>query len=646
MTFAALEFDRVLALVASFARSGRGRRVVTTTLPRFTPGEGSSAFRLTREVQFLIAGRGSLGFAGLDAADLLEATTPRPVEAADLARLVTLVRRLVEIRAALAGAGVGPELGRVLAEVPQLEGFLAFCELRLGPGGEVLDSASPALAQARAARERNRAAIVSAMEQIRRQHKALSAPFTLRRERYCVPVPVAERALVPGLVLDASSSGATVYLEPFAVVEPNNALAQATAVARAEEERVLAELASAFHGRREALLHGARTLAILDAAQARALFGLACEGTLLEPGASASLRLVNARHPLLDPTLAALRGEVLGGSGNTRPVVPLELEFNEDTRLVLLSGPNAGGKTVAIKTVGLAALMAQAGIPVLAEVGSGLPSFGKLWCHLGDEQDLFSDLSTFTGAMRAQPPRCWPRPTPTRSCSTTSWAPAPIRKKGRRSRRRFSRSSRAGAAGHSATAHLITVAAHLEDVPGALNAAMGYDEASGRPTYRLHLGTPGRSRGSPHRELVRGSGRPPDTRERDALPLLSRHRRLPRGPAGGAWPPLAGAREPARVRARGGARAGGGGGRAREAHRRAGEGSPPLRRGTRDVASEGQGTTGGRSSPSSNRHERRGEFPGKKRVAALRRSALDIEPEHPAPPERADVRSRPARRCA
>ena len=634
MTFASLEFDRVLALVASFARSGRGRRVVTTTLPRFTPGEGSSAFRLTREVQSLIAGRGSLGFAGLDAADLLEARTPHPVEAADLARLVTLVRRLVEIRAALAGVGVGPELGRILAELPQLEGFLAFCELRLGPGGEVLDSASPALAQARAARERNRAAIVSAMEQIRRQHKSLSAPFTLRRDRYCVPVPVAERALVPGLVLDASSSGATVYLEPFAVVEPNNALAQATALARAEEERVLAELASAFHGRREALLQGARTLAILDAAQARALFGLACEGTLLEPGASASLRLVNARHPLLDPTLAALRGEVLGGSGNTRPVVPLELEFKEDTRLVLLSGPNAGGKTVAIKTVGLAALMAQAGIPVLAEIGSGLPAFGKLWCHLGDEQDLFSDLSTFTGAMRATAALLAEADADTLVLydelgsgtdpeEGAALAAALLEELARRR------------CWTLATAHLITVAAHLEDVPGALNAAMGYDEASGRPTYRLHLGTPGRSRGlaiasscgvpgvllARAKDMLSRSFLAIDgylealqeergrlSLERERLRQIEREAELARAQAEDERERLTAEQE--RVRGR------------LDAERET------LRRRAKEQLAAALAEL--------EQARDRGEFPGKKRVAALRRSALDIEPERPAPPERAD----------
>lgn len=589
---------------------------------------------MTREVQSLIAMRGSLGFAGLDAADLLEPETLRPTDAADLARLVTLARRLVEARAALAGAGVGPELARILAELPQLEGFLAFCDLRLGPDGEILDSASPALAQARAARERNRGAIVSAMEQIRRQHKALSAPFTLRRDRYCVPVPVSERNLVPGLVLDASSSGATVYLEPFAVVELNNALAQAIALARAEEERVLAELASAFHGRRDALLQGARSLAVLDAAQARVLFGQASEGILLEPGAAGSLRLVNARHPLLDPTLASLRGEVLGDAGNTRPVVPLDLEFPEDTRLVLLSGPNAGGKTVAIKTVGLAALMAQSGIPILAADGSGLPSFRRLWCHLGDDQDLFSDLSTFTGAMRATAALLADADADTLVLydelgsgtdpeEGAALAAALLEELARRR------------CWTLATAHLITVAAHLENVPGALNAAMGYDEASGRPTYRLHLGTPGRSRGlaiasscgvpgsvlTRAREMLSRSFLAIDgylealqeergrlSQERERFVQLEREAELARARAEEEREKLAAEQEKVR--------------------HRLDEERDALRRRAKEQLATALATL--------EQARTRGEFPGKKRVAAMRRTALDLEPERPSPLERAE----------
>jgi DNA mismatch repair protein MutS2 len=494
LTFASLEFDRVLELVASFARSERGRREVTAALPRFTPGEGPSAFRLTRDLYALVAAHGSLPFTGLDAAGLLDRDTPGAVDAGDLARLISLVRRIVEVRAVLAAAGVGAELAAIAATLPQLESLLAFCEQRLGPSGEVLDSASPALAQARAARERHRAAIVAAVEQVRRAHASALGPFTLRRDRYCVPVPAAERSTIPGLVLDLSSSGATVFVEPFAVVELNNALAEATALARAEEERVLAETAAAFHRHRGALLDAAETLARLDASQARVLFGQASGGVLLEPGAGAAIRLVGARHPLLEPALAPLRAEVLGNAGNTRPVVPLDLMLTAEQRLVLLSGPNAGGKTVALKTVGLVALMAQAGIPVLAEAGSSLPPFSRLWCHLGDEQNLFSDLSTFTGAMRATAELLANADTDTLVLydelgsdtdpeEGAALAAALVEELARRR------------CWTVATAHLITVAAHLEDVAGAVNAAMGYDEASGHPTYRLHLGVPGRSRG-------------------------------------------------------------------------------------------------------------------------------------------------------
>jgi len=517
LSFVSLEFDRVLELVATFARSERGQQAVTATLPRFTPGEGSLAFRLSREMAVLLAGSGALSFDGLDAASLLHGATLTPADGAALARLVTLVRRIVEVRAALAVAGTGPELSRYANALPHLEAFLSFCEIRLGPTGEVLDSASPALGQARASRERHRAAIVAAMEQVRRRHANLSGPFTVRRERYCVPVPAGERHSVPGLVLDVSSSGVTVFIEPFTVVEPNNALAEATALARAEEERVLAELATGFHRYREELLRATSLLAELDAVQARILFGQACNGTLLEPGAGSSPSLKGARHPLLDPALAPLRQQALGEAGSTRPVVPLDLEFPEGSRLVLLSGPNAGGKTVALKTVGLVTLMAQAGIPVLAERGSALPAFSRLWCHLGDEQNLFSDLSTFTGAMRATAALLGEADADTLVLydelgsgtdpeEGAALAAALLEELARRR------------CWTLATAHLVTVSAHLESVPGAINAAMGFDDSSGRPTFKLHLGVPGRSRGL---AIASSCGVPPGVLAR-AREMLSR----------------------------------------------------------------------------------------------------------------------------
>ncbi|MGE5234771.1 MAG: endonuclease MutS2 [Acidobacteriota bacterium] len=491
-TLAALEFDRVLTLVAAFARSQRGRQAVLATLPGFSTAEGSQAFSLSRELDVFVAAAGPLSFAGLDHASLL-AGDATALEATELARLISLVRTLVEVRDALGSVRLGPELARRGTSLPHLEPFLAHCDRCLGPAGEILDSASPQLAQARAARERHRQAIVSRLDQLRRQH-GLQAPFTVRRERYCVPIPSGERQAVGGLVLDVSGTGATAFVEPLEVVELNNALAEALSRVREEEQRVLRELAADFARRRDELAAAATTLTELDAFQARALFARRCDGVLLEPGAGSDFRLLGARHPLLDPRLAGLREEALGEAGNRGEVVPLDFAFPANRRVVLLSGPNAGGKTVALKTIGLVALMAQAGIPVLAAASSALPRFSAVWCHIGDEQSLLSDLSTFTGAMQATSALLSSADTDTLVLYDELGSGTDPEEGAALAASLLEELARRGC-WTLATAHLVTVAAHVEQLPGATNAAMGYDEDGGRPTYRFRLGIPGRSRG-------------------------------------------------------------------------------------------------------------------------------------------------------
>lgn len=506
----------MLALVAAFGRSQRGSAVVRATRPRFGTAEGSRAFALCSDLWALANQGVTLAFSGLDAASELDGSSLAVTDGPTLAYLVSLLRRIAENRAALLAADCGPELARLAGELPPVEHLVAYCDQRLGPDGEVLDTASPALAQARAGRERHRHAIIAALEEVRRQHRVLQAPFTLRRDRYCLPVPVHERQAVPGLVLDVSATAATVFVEPFAVVELNNALAEAIALARQAEEQALAEVAAVFARHREELVRAADVLAELDAFQARVLFGQATGAVLVPPGVGGTVQLAGARHPLLDPALAPLRERVLGEAGSTRPIVPLDLTFPEGARLVMLSGPNAGGKTVALKTVGLCALMAQAGIPLLAEEGSVLPPLSGLWCHIGDEQNLLSDLSTFTGAMRATAELLRTADESTLVLydelgsgtdpeEGAALAAALLEELGRRR------------CWVVATAHLLTVAAHLEGIPGTANAAMGFDELTGRPTFRLMLGVPGRSRGL---AIAAASGVPPDVTAR-AKELLS-----------------------------------------------------------------------------------------------------------------------------
>lgn len=485
---AALELDRLLRLVASFARSQRGRSHVLATAPSFTPGEGARQHDLTRAVARLIDERGVLSFVGLDA--VAELARPDP----SLPALTTLVRSIVEVRACLGRAlGVAAEIASAFAALPMLDPFLQYLSQRIGEDGEVLDSASPALAQARAARERHRAVMVTRLEQLGHAAGA-SGPYTVRRDRYCLPVPAHERARLPGLLLDVSASGATAFIEPMAVVELNNALAEATARARSEEERVRQEVLAAFTRRREELEQAAALLTLLDATQARVLFGRTSGAILLKPGVGHRLTLLGARHPLLAPNLASLRGDCLGEAGNSREVIALDFDPPAEVRAVLLSGPNAGGKTVALKTLGLAVLMAQVGIPVLAEEGSLIPEFSRVWCHIGDEQNLLSDLSTFSAAMRATARLLQVADENTLvlydelgsgTDPEEGAALAAALLEELLSRRCFT----------LATAHLATVAAHLEALPGAANASMGFDEVSGGPTFRLEFGSPGRSHG-------------------------------------------------------------------------------------------------------------------------------------------------------
>lgn len=511
---AALEWQQVLQLVAYFTRTEAGRDVVLQTLPAFG-AEAKRVYGLARDMAHLIAHQGTLPLSSLAGLSLLHAPEGgwSPQELVDL---VALVRTVEAVRQAVLAGSPGAFLNELVAGLPNLSGFLAWCQARLDEEGHILDTASPALAQARRTRERLRQTLHQELERLTRQMPFASGPFTLRRDRYCFPVPAAERGKVEGLVLDASGSGATLFIEPFSLVELNNALAQAQAQIREEEERILGDLRAAFLTRRAQLLQAGRILATLDAFQARVLFGEHARARLLPPGEGVVFRVVEARHPLLEDGLAPLRQKVLGEPGNRQPVVPTSLWFPDDVRVVLISGPNAGGKTVALKTIGLLALMVAAGIPVLAEEGTQLPELSGVFCHIGDEQNVLAELSTFQAAMTATASllaRTDPSPLVLYDELGSGTDPEEGQALGAAlleelaSRRWWT----------LATSHLLGLAVHVENLPGAANAAMGFDEHSGRPTYRLTLGNPGRSRGL---ALARACGLP-ETLLRRAEGLLS-----------------------------------------------------------------------------------------------------------------------------
>src|SRR6266545_6608202 len=295
------------------------------------------------------------------------------------------------------------ELAEDLPNLPAVEATIA---ATIGEDGTVLDSASPKLgrlrAEVRVAFGRLQDKLQNMISSTQYSDSLQEPIITVRGGRYVVPVKASHKRTIRGLVHDQSASGATLYIEPIAIVELNN---KWRALQLAEEEevaRILAALSDRVGGDATAIVAGVEALAGLDLAFAMAKYSLALRGVEPEiveagdgrraagasaPAASleplAPLVLTRARHPLLDPAT----------------VVPTDLYLGGAFRMLLITGPNTGGKTVALKTTGLLALMAQSGLHLPAAAPARLPVFGQVFADIGDEQSIEQSLSTFSSHM-------------------------------------------------------------------------------------------------------------------------------------------------------------------------------------------------------------------------------------------------------
>ncbi len=265
----------------------------------------------------------------------------------------------------------------------------------LEPDGRVRDQASPALKGLRRAEmaAETRVRDVARVEMARAKKSGSSAAeeLVLRGDRMCIPVRSGSRADVGGIIHDRSSTGQTLFIEPAAVVEAGNQLTEARLAVQDEVRRILIELNREVGARAPQLLDLFDRAVQLDALRARVRFGE--RNSALAPtdtSDSGSYDLRGFRHPVLASSLAA--------AGRAEDLVPLNLQI-DDTRVLLISGPNAGGKTVTLKSVGLAALMAQSIIPLPASDPPGLPVFNAVLIDVGDEQSIADALSSFSAHM-------------------------------------------------------------------------------------------------------------------------------------------------------------------------------------------------------------------------------------------------------
>src|SRR5579872_3208194 len=361
------------------------------------------------------------------------------------------------------------------------------------PNGEISDDATPELKRIRANMGRTRETVQKTLERILRSRGGESGEdyVTLRNDRFVIPVRAAERRQVQGVVHAASASGQTVFVEPFETIDLNNKIVQLAEDEAAEITRILVELTDRLRENIGALRFAVETIAELDSVFARARFAREFDCTLPEFSDDTSLELKNARHPVLADTLRA----------HGRSVVPITLALggpvavpgaNAETVLVI-SGPNTGGKTVALKTVGLAVLAAQSGIPVAAETAR-LPLVDRVLVDIGDEQSIAADLSTFSAHMlnvRAMLEAATRHSLVLADELGTGTAP----EEGAALAVALLDEFRARGCLTLATTHHDRLKTYASTTPGVLNAAVEFDEINLRPTYRLMVGVPGGSSG-------------------------------------------------------------------------------------------------------------------------------------------------------
>lgn len=414
---------------------------------------------------------------------------PDVVTLGDLLRIVEDVRRRVD-----AADPPWPHLAARVAEVPNLGDLGAAIGRTLDPRGNVRDDASPELVRLRGRIRGVRDKLYEQLGTIADRHRDLIGEDTvpMRGGRLVLVMQSGAHGSIDGLTHGRSGSGRSVYVEPFAVVDLNNELQQSVEDEEAERRRILRALVDRLHESRGAVAEAASLVADLDALEALVRYRQTVDGRLADLAPRHELTLVSARHPLLDPSLGDWREDALGTAGHRGSVVPLDLRLDEASRLMVVTGPNAGGKTVALKTVGLLTLCHLCAMPVPVDTGTRIPFLRAVVATIGDDQDLLTDQSTFSGRLlRLQ--EAWTAAGEDTLVLLDELGSGTDPEEGSALSVALVEHLVASGSLGLATTHLTRVAARALELEGAGCAAMAFDRGTGAPTYRLKPGPPGGS---------------------------------------------------------------------------------------------------------------------------------------------------------
>lgn len=407
-----LEFDRIVEVVTGLALTPLGAAALSELSPESEPGAVAAALNATTETTEYVESNAVFPLragSGLDDALAGVRVAGQLLEPLPLRTVADFLDSVEGARAAIRGAaGSFPLLSAIAARAASFASEVSAVRHAIDPSGEVLDQASPSLRSIRDQLRTRRARLRHTLDQLVRGRDTAKylqdQVVTERNGRYVLMIRAEHRGNVAGIVHGSSASGATLFLEPSATVEINNDIVELEDQEREEIRRVLFALTEAFRRRPDELQASIEVATELDVLQAKARFGALVNGVAPEISIDGRLELRDARHPLL---IREVRGRVAPGAPDapdagtadpegTSEVVPTDIVLDPPTRVLLITGPNTGGKTVAIKTAGLLALMAQSGLHVPAAVAR-LPVFRAVFADIGDEQSIAASLSTFSG---------------------------------------------------------------------------------------------------------------------------------------------------------------------------------------------------------------------------------------------------------
>ena len=494
-----VEFDRITSVAAGLALTPLGESRLLTLHPLTDPRRITAALQTTSEgVRFAAAHQGFPLRAPLELGAILGAleVDGRSLEPLHLLGLADYLESVEQSRAAILHAGGAfPILGAIVDTLASFAAEIVTVRRQIEPAGTVADSASPTLATLRERLRRQRSRLRSTLESYLRGRdtsKYLQEQVvTDRNGRYVLVVRTEYRSSIPGVVHGASASGASLFLEPLDTVDVNNDIVAIEEQEAEEVRRILLALTDLFRSRPDDLSHALDVATELDVIQAKARLAGLVDG--VEPALSndGTLELRGARHPLLMPSVNNYLPAEERRADTAGPV-PVDIRLAPPDKILIVTGPNTGGKTVAIKTAGLMVAMAQSGLHIPVDAGSRLPAFRTLFADIGDEQSISASLSTFSAHVANVVMMDRDLELPALVLLDEVGAGTDPVEGGALGTAVIDRFRERGV--HLiATTHYDSLKSYAATTQGVVSAAFGFDPDTFGPTYRLIYGSPGRS---------------------------------------------------------------------------------------------------------------------------------------------------------